>query len=93
MGCWSRRNFGSWSETQRSCRGRFRSTGNMAFDEYREETLKRLEEEQREFKMFLERLRRAKDQKEFDQFMSERQAPKANDSGLADGAVGEPQRP
>ena len=37
------------------------SSGNRAFDDYRSETLKRLEEEQREFKEFLERLRFAKD--------------------------------
>ena len=48
------------------------STGNAAFDEYREETLRRLDEERREFAMFMERLRRAKDQAEFDQFMAER---------------------
>ncbi|MFA5952461.1 MAG: DUF2852 domain-containing protein [Hyphomicrobium sp.] len=48
------------------------TSGNRAFDEYREETLKRLEEEQREFRAFLERLRMAKDRSEFDQFMTER---------------------
>jgi hypothetical protein len=48
------------------------SSGNSAFDEYRQETLKRLEEEQREFKEFLDRLRFAKDKTEFDQFMAER---------------------
>ena len=48
------------------------SSGNRAFDEYRSETLKRLEDEQREFKEFLERLRFAKDRGEFDQFMNER---------------------
>jgi len=48
------------------------STGNRAFDEYREETLRRLEEEQREFFQFLDRLRHAKDKAEFDQFMAER---------------------
>ena len=46
--------------------------GNRAFDEYREETLRRLEEEQREFRDFLDRLRMAKDKAEFDQFMAER---------------------
>ena len=50
------------------------TSGNRAFDEYREETLKRLEEEQREFREFLDRLRFAKDKTEFDQFMSERRA-------------------
>ncbi len=48
------------------------SSGNVAFDEYREETLKRLEDEQQEFKDFLHRLRHAKDKAEFDQFMDER---------------------
>jgi hypothetical protein len=48
------------------------SSGNRAFDDYRSETLKRLEDEQREFKEFLERLRFAKDRGEFDQFMAER---------------------
>jgi hypothetical protein len=48
------------------------SSGNHAFDEYRAETLRRLEEEQREFREFLERLRFAKDKTEFDQFMAER---------------------
>ena len=48
------------------------SSGNRAFDEYRAETLRRLEEEQREFMEFLDRLRHAKDKAEFDQFMAER---------------------
>ena len=48
------------------------SSGNRAFDEYRTETLRRLEEEQREFRSFLDRLRFAKDKTEFDQFMAER---------------------
>src|SRR5437016_5244187 len=52
--------YGSW--------GRAPSSGNRAFDEYRNETLRRLEEEQQEFRNFLERLRFAKDKTEFDQF-------------------------
>ena len=47
-------------------------SGNQAFDDYRTDTLRRLEEEQREFKEFLRRLRMAKDKQEFDQFMEER---------------------
>ena len=46
-----------------------RSSGNRAFDEYRTDTLRRLEEEQTEFKNFLDRLRHAKDKEEFDAFM------------------------
>jgi hypothetical protein len=49
-----------------------RTSGNRAFDEYRTETLRRLEDEQREFMEFLDRLRHAKDKAEFDQFMAER---------------------
>jgi hypothetical protein len=48
------------------------SSGNRAFDEYRAETLRRLEEEQKEFREFLDRLRFAKDKAEFDEFLSER---------------------
>jgi uncharacterized protein DUF2852 len=56
------------------------SSGNRAFDEYRSETLKRLEDEQREFREFLERLRFAKDKTEFDQFMAERRNRPAQDA-------------
>ncbi len=65
MGCWNRR------RNHRASNG-WRATGNTAFDDYREETLRRLEEEQSEFEEFLKRLRRAKDKAEFDQFMNER---------------------
>jgi uncharacterized protein DUF2852 len=51
--------------------GMANSSGNRAFDEYRTETLRRLEEEERQFKEFLDRLRQAKDKAEFDQFMAE----------------------
>ena len=63
------------------------SSGNRAFDEYRTETLKRLEDEQNEFRNFLDRLRFAKDKTEFDAFMSERrnrpeqQPPQGNTHG------------
>lgn len=50
------------------------ASGNRAFDEYRHETLRRLEDEQREFQDFLGRLRMARDKAEFDQFMAERRA-------------------
>ena len=47
------------------------TSGNRAFDEYRMETLRRLEDEQTEFREFLDRLRHAKDKEEFDQFMAQ----------------------
>lgn len=57
-------------------RGDFGSSGNTAFDAYRDATLKRFEEEQRAFADFLERLRSAKDREEFERFMAERAAHK-----------------
>lgn len=53
--------------------GRGSPSGNRAFDEYRTETMRRLEEEQQEFQAFLDRLRQARDKAEFDEFMAERQ--------------------
>jgi hypothetical protein len=50
----------------------FRSSGNTAFDAYKAETLRRLEDEQDAFEAFLQRLRDAKDKTEFDTFMDER---------------------
>ena len=50
----------------------FQSSGNSAFDAYRDDTIKRLEDEQSAFKSFLQRLREAKDKTEFDRFMEER---------------------
>jgi hypothetical protein len=61
-----------------------RPTGNTAFDDYREQTLKRLKEEQGAFESFLGKLRKAKDQAEFDQFMEERRR------GNGNGASGTP---
>jgi hypothetical protein len=67
-GDWS----GPWNQPQRT---ETKASGNAAFDEYRSETLRRLEEEQREFVDYLERLRKAKDKAEFDQFMADRRRP------------------
>ena len=67
---------GTVTPTRRGCGpGNWRnqpSSENRAFDDYRAETLRRLEDEQREFKEFLGRLRVAKDRAELDQFLSER---------------------
>jgi hypothetical protein len=51
--------------------------GQHAFDAYKADTLRRLEEEQDAFEAFLQRLRDAKDKSEFDQFMDERRRPSA----------------
>lgn len=49
-----------------------RASGNQAFDTYRADTLRRLEDEQAEFVQYLDRLRQARDKAEFDQFMADR---------------------
>ena len=61
--------------------GRGGSSGNRAFDEYREATLKQLEEDQLEFNSFVDQLRRAKDQHEFDAFMADRMRRKSEENG------------
>jgi hypothetical protein len=63
-----------WKAWKRRWRDGGSSSGNVAFDEYRQETLRKLDEEQREFHDYLDRLRSAKDRAEFDQFMAERRA-------------------
>jgi uncharacterized protein DUF2852 len=71
---WSKRMFSKSCTTRRMVNPMttMRSTGNAAFDAYKSDTLRRLEEEQHNFEAFLERLREAKDKSEFDQFMEER---------------------
>jgi hypothetical protein len=72
-----------WKERAREAMERhgrgYAPSGNIAFDEYRESVLKRLEEErkqldaqQAEFAAYIRNLRRAKDQEEFDRFMADR---------------------
>lgn len=78
MSCMSRKS--RYQSGYRSHPAAFRETGNHAFDSYRAETLKRLEEEHEAFVSFLEELRAAKDRAEFDQFMSRRNAPQAPDA-------------
>jgi len=77
MGCWTRSGPGRWHGTESEHKRKIwtrtpASSGNRAFDEYRAETLSRLEDEQKDFFDFLERLRHARDKEEFDQFMAER---------------------
>ncbi len=63
------------------------TTGNAAFDAYKDDTLRRLEEEQQNFEAFLQRLRDARDKAEFDQFMDERaKAAATSDHDGADAA-------
>jgi hypothetical protein len=84
MACWKHGGTDRWQRRMErmqgaaerwGCANNRTSSGNRAFDEYRAETLRRLEEEQREFMAFLDRLRQAKDKVEFDQFMAEHRRP------------------
>jgi Protein of unknown function (DUF2852) len=79
---WERR-MGGWGSG-----ANLRPSGNHAFDEYRSEALRRLEEEANEFKDFLSRLRHAKDRAEFDQFMRERRSGPGNDQQGPQGPTG-----
>jgi hypothetical protein len=61
--------------------GGFASTGNAAFDDYRRSEIERLEEERRkldeearDFRNFVEELKRAKDREEFDAYMAKRRS-------------------
>lgn len=74
----------------KSCRPKstYSRSGNVAFDEWREVELARLEEERqklneaiREFEEYQRELRRAKDQQEFEEFMSNRKRKPAPGSG------------
>jgi len=66
---------GGCSRRMRRASHAMSSTGNAAFDTYKADTLRRLEEEQENFEAFLKRLRDSKDKAEFDQFMDERARP------------------
>ena len=64
------------------------SSGNAAFDEYRAEQLKRLEEERKrldeeiqQFHDYMRNLRMARDREEFDRFMRERNGNRPNYGG------------
>ena len=84
---WSKRMFnGSCATRTRHAHTAFKSSGNTAFDAYKADTLRRLEEEQDAFEAFLNRLRDAKDKAEFDQFMDERVRAARDDRAAHDDA-------
>lgn len=65
---------GVWSSGRNTREGLEAShIGHSAFEEYRAQTLQRLDQEQREFQEFIARLRAAKDKYEFEQFITDRQ--------------------
>jgi hypothetical protein len=74
---WSKRMFSSscrhsHHHARKSAWAAVKPSGNSAFDAYKAETLRRLQDEQDAFESFLQRLREAKDKSEFDQFMDDR---------------------
>ena len=70
---WSKRMFsGKSCRRAANARTAFTTSGNSAFDAYKADMLRRLEDEQAAFEEFLQRLREAKDQAEFDDFMADR---------------------
>ena len=76
--------FRSWGRGPRG----FNATGNVAFDEWRDKEIERLNEERRkldelraDFEEELRELRRAKDQEDFDRFMAKRNA--SRETGVA----------
>ncbi len=73
---WSKKMLGRNCANRRNRRNNmmntYSSSGNTAFDAYKEDTLRRLEDEQQSFEAFLQRLRDAKDKSEFDDFMEDR---------------------
>lgn len=83
-----------WAPSRHAGRGGFASTGNAAFDAYRARELARLEEERqkieamrREFDTYMESLRQARDQEEFDRFMADRkrqQKPRGKPADVTD---------
>ncbi|NDR56476.1 DUF2852 domain-containing protein [Aliiruegeria sabulilitoris] len=91
---WSKRMFNGSCRSARRAHHRnyhaaMKTSGNSAFDAYKQDTLRRLEEEQEAFESFLQRLRDAKDKAEFDAFMDDR--TKAASSSTGDNPIDEVQ--
>lgn len=87
---WSKRMFNRSCANRRnhtSVRHGFKTSGNSAFDSYKADTLRRLEDEQEAFEAFLQRLREAKDKSEFDNFMDDRAKSARDNAGDDDAPV------
>lgn len=83
-GWWGDHGVDSWRDARTYARDHFErhetahTSGNAAFDDYRKKEIDRLEEERRrldaeaaQFRSFVEQLKRAKDEEEFNRFMNE----------------------
>jgi uncharacterized protein DUF2852 len=76
---WIHKQKDGWNSRSRRHRGSRHSSGNAAFDDYRQEQMQRLDEERRrldeevsQFQGFVRNLRMARDRDEFDRFMRDR---------------------
>ena len=97
---WSKRMFNRSSCAERRAHhmarhwghhGAMRPSGNSAFDAYKADMLRRLQDEQTAFEEFLQRLREAKDKSEFDSFMADRdRAAREAASAAAAASTGAP---
>jgi hypothetical protein len=76
---WGKKMFGAGNGTK-ARKWMKNSSGNLAFDAYKADTLRRLEDEQAAFGAFLQRLREAKDKAEFDAFMEDRARQRGTDT-------------
>jgi len=64
---------GQWIARLKEFAGfRFKSSGNDAFEQHRKTTLNKLEEEEKEFREFVDKVRFAKDKDSFEEFMANR---------------------
>jgi hypothetical protein len=75
----------AWAENWDRMSRAARPSGNAAFDSYKADMLRRLEDEQEAFEAFLQRLREAKDKTEFDSFMDDRAAKAREVAPVASG--------
>ena len=66
----------------------YATSANTAFDAYKSDSLRRLEDEQAAFEAFLTRLRDAKDKSEFDTFMEDRARANRNAAPASGDAAG-----
>lgn len=89
---WVNKQKSHWCGPNGFRRSHFSGSGNAAFDDYREEQLRRLEEERRRlddeieaFHEHMRNLRMARDREEFDRFMRDRNA---NRQGYTDNQNG-----
>jgi len=74
LGSGARRVYWRYQNRQFDCPPRRRDSDSSAFDDYRRTTLNKLDDEAREFRAFLAKLRQAADAADFQAFLNSRRA-------------------